>query len=140
MCAEMPDLAPMLRQAGLRATQQRLTILSIILAADDHPNADELLARSKAVDDSVSLATIYRTLAALEEAGLIRRLSIENESARYESTPVLEHDHIIDIDTGEVIEAHSDEINRLRQQMVERLGYEIVSQHSVIRARKIKPD
>lgn len=140
MRADRPDLAQTLRNAGLRATQQRLAILSVLMTADDHPNADELLTRAKAMDDSVSLATIYRTLTALEEAGLIRRLPLENESARYESTPALEHDHIIDIDTGEVIEAHSDEINRLREEMVERLGYEIISQHSLIRARKITHD
>lgn len=131
------DLAQTLRRVGLRATQQRLNILSVLMVADDHPNADELLVRARAIDESISLATTYRTLAALEEAGLIRRLPLENESARYEVTPELEHDHIVDIDTGEVIEAHSDEINRLRQKMVRQLGYEIVSQHSLIRARKI---
>lgn len=137
MAAVTLDLVQTLRRAGLRATQQRLNILSVLMAADDHPNADELLARARAVDESISLATTYRTLTALEEAGLIRRLPLESESARYEITPELEHDHIVDIDTGEVIEAHSDEINRLRREMVEHLGYEIISQHSLIRARKI---
>ncbi|WBU64061.1 Fur family transcriptional regulator [Paracoccus aerodenitrificans] len=140
MSAENTDFAKALREAGLRATQQRTALLSILMEAVDHPNADELLARARGLDDSVSLATVYRTLSALEEAGLIRKLTLENEPARYEITPVAEHDHIVDIDSGEVIEFASDEINRLRADMAAKLGYEIISQHTLIRARRIRPD
>lgn len=136
MCADTTDFAQALRDAGLRATQQRTVLLSILMESVDHPNADELYARAKTIDDSVSLATVYRTLSALEEAGLIRRLNFENEPARFEITPVAEHDHLVDIDSGEVIELSSDEITRLRQELVEDMGYEILSQHTLIRARK----
>lgn len=136
MCADITDLAQALRDAGLRATQQRTVLLSILMESADHPNADELYVRAKTIDDSVSLATVYRTLSALEEAGLIRKLSFENEPARFEITPVAEHDHLVDIDSGEVIELSSEEITRLRQELVERMGYEILSQHTLIRARK----
>ncbi|RMC35680.1 Fur family transcriptional regulator [Paracoccus alkanivorans] len=136
MCADTTDFAQALRDAGLRATQQRTVLLSILMESVDHPNADELYARAKTIDDSVSLATVYRTLSALEEAGLIRRLNFENEPARFEITPVAEHDHLVDIDSGEVIELSSDEITRLRQELVEGMGYEILSQHTLIRARK----
>lgn len=139
MCAVITDLAQALRDAGLRATQQRTVLLSILIESADHPNADELYARAKTIDDSVSLATVYRTLSALEEAGLIRKLSFENEPARFEITPVAEHDHLVDVDSGEVIELGSEEITRLREELVERMGYEILSQHTWIRARK-KPD
>lgn len=139
MSAETTDFAKALREAGLRVTQQRMALLSILVGAADHPNADELLARARDLDDSMSLATVYRTLSALEEAGLIRKLSLEGEPSRYEISPVAEHDHLVDIDTGEVIELVSDEINTLRAELAKRLGYEIVSQHTLIRARKLQP-
>ncbi len=139
MSAETTDFAKALREAGLRVTQQRLALLSILMDAADHPNADELLSRARGMDDSMSLATVYRTLSALEDAGLIRKLSLENEPARYEIAPAAEHDHLIDIETGTVIELESDEINRLRTELAARMGYEIVSQHTLIRARKVKP-
>lgn len=138
MGAETTDFAQALRDAGLRVTPQRLVLLSILMGSADHPNADELLARARAVDDSVALATVYRTLSALEEAGLIRKLTLENEPARYEITPAAEHEHIVDIDSGEVIEISCDEINRLRRELLDRLGYEIVSQNTLIRARRIR--
>ncbi len=136
MCADTPDFARALKEAGLRVTQQRVTVMSVLMDCGDHPNADEVLARAKGVDDSISLATVYRTLASLEEAGIIRKLAIENAPARYESTPAAEHDHIVDIDTGEVIEIASDEINLLREKIVQQLGYDIISQTTLIRARK----
>ncbi|WBU60302.1 Fur family transcriptional regulator [Paracoccus albus] len=139
MSAETTDFAKALREAGLRVTQQRMALMSVLMEAADHPNADELLSRARGLDDSMSLATVYRTLSALEEAGLIRKLSLENEPARYEISPAAEHDHLVDVETGEMIELASDEINRLRAELAERLGYEIVSQHTLIRARKL-PD
>ena len=83
MGAETTDFAQALRDAGLRVTPQRMVLLSILMGSADHPNADELLARARAVDDSVALATVYRPLSALEEAGLMRKLTLENEPARY---------------------------------------------------------
>ena len=138
MSAQTTDFAQALRDAGLRVTPQRMALLAILMDSADHPNADELLARARALDDSVSLATVYRTLSALEEAGLIRKLTLESEPSRYEITPLAEHDHMVDIDTGEVIEIASDEIARLRRETLERLGYEIVSQHTLIRARRLR--
>lgn len=138
MSAHTTDFAQALRDAGLRVTPQRLALLAILMDSADHPNADELLARARALDDSVSLATVYRTLSALEEAGLIRKLTLESEPSRYEITPVAEHDHVVDIDTGEVIEIANDDIARLRRETLERLGYEIVSQHTLIRARRMR--
>ena len=138
MSAHTTDFAQALRDAGLRVTPQRLALLAILMDSADHPNADELLARARALDDSVSLATVYRTLSALEEAGLIRKLTLESEPSRYEITPVAEHDHVVDIDTGEVIEIANDDIARLRRETLEQLGYEIVSQHTMIRARRMR--
>ena len=138
MSAHTTDFAQALRDAGLRVTPQRLALLAILMDSADHPNADELLALARALYDSVSLATIYRTLSALEEAGLIRKLTLESEPSRYEITPAAEHDHVVDIDTGEVIEIANDDIARLRRETLEQLGYEIVSQHTLIRARRMR--
>ncbi|MDO5604820.1 MAG: Fur family transcriptional regulator [Paracoccus sp. (in: a-proteobacteria)] len=140
MSAETTDFAAALREAGLRVTQQRVALLSVLTGADDHPNADEILSRARAGDDTLSLATVYRTLAALESAGLIRKLSIEGDPARYELTPLAEHDHLVDIDSGEMIELSSPEIRALQARLAAELGYEIVSQHTLIRARRIRPD
>ncbi|WP_313136305.1 Fur family transcriptional regulator [Paracoccus jeotgali] len=138
MTVETTDFAKALREAGLRVTQQRMVVLSVLTGTSDHPNADELLTRARAVDETVSLATVYRTLSALEDAGLIRKLSLENEPSRYEIAPALDHDHLVDIDTGEVIELPSEDVHRLRVELAARLGYEVISQHTLIRARKIK--
>lgn len=136
MARASDDFAGALRAAGLRVTQQRIMVLSVLMQADDHPNADEVFSRARVIDGSLSFATVYRSLSALEAAGLIQKLNFENEPARYEIAPVAEHDHMIDIDSGEVIEIHSDEIARLRAEMVARLGYEIISQHTLVRARR----
>lgn len=137
MQAEATEFAQALRSAGLRVTQQRMLLLSLLMGSDDHPNAEDLLVRAKAVDDSVSLATVYRTLSALEDAGLVRKISLEGLRSRYEPTPTAEHEHLVDVDTGEVIEIASDEIMRRREELVAALGYEIVSQHTLIRAKKL---
>lgn len=131
-----PDLAQALRDAGLRVTQQRMALMALLMGSADHPSADELFLRGKSLDDSLSLATVYRTLSVLEEAGIVRKLTFENEPARFEITPSAEHDHLVDIDTGAVMEIESPEIDRLRAEMVHALGYEIVSQHTLIRVRK----
>ena len=130
------DTVQILREAGLRVTQQRTAIVAVLAAADDHPNADDVLAKARAIDDTLSFATVYRTLAVLENAGLIRKLSFEDAPARYEMSPSGDHEHLVDIDTGELIEIPSDEIARVRERIAAGLGYEIVSQHTVLRARR----
>ena len=132
----MTEHTNLLRDAGLRVTQQRTAIVAILAAADDHPNADDVLARARALDDTVSFATVYRTLAVLEEAGLVRKLPFDDAPARYEMTPQSDHDHLVDIDTGELIEIPSDEIAALRNRVAADLGYEIVSQHTILRGRR----
>jgi len=134
--AELADHEQVLREAGLRVTQQRTAILAVLADADCHPNADEVLAMAREVDDTLSFATVYRTLAVLEDAGLIRKLPFEDAPARYEMMPQSDHDHLVDIDTGELIEIPADEIARLRESIAERLGYEIVSQHTIMRGRR----
>ena len=129
-----------LREAGLRVTQQRTAIVAVLAAADDHPTADDILAKAREIDDTVSFATVYRTLAVLEGVEAIRKLSFEGAPARYEMTPSSDHDHLVDVDTGELIEIPGDEIARLRERIAREMGYEIVSQHTILRGRRRGPD
>lgn len=132
----MTEHVEILREAGLRVTHQRMSIIAILAEADDHPSADDVYAKARLLDDTVSVATVYRTLAVLESAGLIRKLSFEDAPARYEMMPQSGHDHLVDVDTGELIEIPSDEIESLRNRIAADLGYEIVSQHTILRGRR----
>lgn len=114
-----------LRADGVRVTRQRLAILQVLREAQDHPRADDILARAKAVDSSVSLATVYRTLSVLEKAGTVLRNEFDGSGARYELANSAHHDHLIDLDTGEVMEFRSDRIERLQAEIAAELGYEI---------------
>ncbi len=133
---ETIEIDRILRDAGLRVTHQRTAIVSLLAAADDHPSADDLLAQARALDDTMSFATVYRTLAVLEDAGLIHKLTFDGAPARYEMTPQSAHDHLVDVDTGELIEIPGTEIADLRQRIAAEMGYEIVSQHTILRGRK----
>lgn len=132
----MTTHSEILRSAGLRVTQQRTTIVSVLAGAADHPSADELFVKAREIDETVSTATVYRTLAVLEDAGLIRKLSFEDAPSRYEMTPRSDHDHLIDVETGELIEIPNEEIAALRERIAAEMGYEIVSHHTVLRGRR----
>jgi Fur family ferric uptake transcriptional regulator len=130
------DPAQILREAGLRATQQRRSVLTILAATTDHPTVDDVYDKARQLDDTVSIATIYRTMLLLETAGLIRKLTFDDAPARYEMTPNRDHDHLIDIDTGELIEIPGREMSELRARIVNDLGYDVVSQHTILRGRR----
>jgi Fur family ferric uptake transcriptional regulator len=130
------DPAQILREAGLRATQQRTSVLTILAASTDHPTVDDVYDKARELDDTVSVATIYRTMLLLETAGLIRKLTFDDAPARYEMTPNRDHDHLIDIDTGELIEIPGREMSELRARIVNDLGYDVVSQHTILRGRR----
>lgn len=115
-----------LRADGVRITRQRAAILKVLAAAEDHPDANELHRRAQEEDASVSLATVYRTLAALEAQGIVHRHSFEGTPARFETTDLPHHDHIIDLDTGEVVEFRSDKIEQLQAEIARELGYDVV--------------
>ena len=95
------------------------------------PHADEMLSRARHHDDSISLATAYRSLAVLEAAGLVRRLALESGPARYEMRPATDHDHLLDVVTGKLTE-----LDALRERLLADMGLELVSCHSVIRVRR----
>ena len=120
------DLKKALKTSGLKLTRQRKAVLNALAASDDHPDANELHRRTQAIDESVSLATVYRTMTELEHNGVIHRLSFQGEPARFEAADTPHHDHIIDIDTGDVIEFQSEKIERLQAEIARELGYEVV--------------
>jgi len=108
---------------GLRLTEQRRIIAGILDAADDHPDVEELHKRAACVDSRISIATVYRTVKLLEETGIIEKHEFGDGRARYEATDREHHDHLIDMNSGEVIEFVDPEIEVLQEKIAERLGY-----------------
>lgn len=111
---------------GLRMTNQRKTIAHILEASDDHPDVEELYARASAQDASISIATVYRTVKLFEEAGILDKLEFGDGRARYEDAEREHHDHLIDMNSGEVIEFVDTEIEALQEKIAEKLGYKLI--------------
>ncbi|WP_425373364.1 Fur family transcriptional regulator [Microvirga flavescens] len=114
------------REKGLRMTGQRRVIARILDAADDHPDVVELHRRAVVVDDRISLSTVYRTVKLLETQGIIERLDFRDGRSRYEQAAREHHDHLINLETGDVIEFQSDEIEALQTEIAKKLGYKVV--------------
>lgn len=131
-----PDIEAEIRAKGVLLTRQRLAILNVLRAASDHPTVDEILSRAKEDDASISQATVYRTLSALEKVGAVLKNEFDGTGARFELADRAHHDHLIDLDTGEVVEFHSEKIEKLQAQIAEELGYEIEWHRLELYARK----
>lgn len=112
-------------ERGLRMTGQRRVIAKVLEEAEDHPDVEELHARASALDAGISIATVYRTVKLFEEAGLLERLEFGDGRARYEDAEREHHDHLIDMQTGEVIEFVDPEIEELQERIAKRLGYSL---------------
>jgi Fur family transcriptional regulator, ferric uptake regulator len=125
-----------LKAAGIRLTEPRKVILRVLASASDHPDAQALYARAVAIDASVSLSTVYRTLKLLEERGAIQRHAFDDGRARFENSDGEHHDHLIDLDTGQVIEFRSDKIERLQAEIAAELGYDIIRHKLELYARR----
>ncbi|WP_425043904.1 Fur family transcriptional regulator [Primorskyibacter sp. S87] len=110
---------------GLRMTGQRRVIARVLQESDDHPDVEELYARASAMDDGISIATVYRTVKLFEEAGILERLEFGDGRARYEDAERDHHDHLIDMNSGEVIEFVDPEIEALQEKIAAKLGYEL---------------
>ncbi len=110
---------------GLRMTEQRRIIASVLEGADDHPDVEELYARASAVDPKISIATVYRTVKLFEESGILEKHEFGDGRARYENADRDHHDHLIDMNSGEVIEFVDDEIEALQERIAEKLGYRL---------------
>jgi Fur family ferric uptake transcriptional regulator len=114
------------RERGLRMTGQRRIIARILGEAQDHPDVEELHRRAAAVDDRISLSTVYRTVRLFEQNGIIERLEFRGGRSRYEQAAREHHDHLINLRTGDVIEFRSEEIEALQTEIARRLGYRLV--------------
>lgn len=121
---------------GLKMTGQRRVIARVLSEAGDHPSVEELYRRASEIDHRISIATVYRTVRLLEEKGILERRDFGGGRARYEPTEHGRHFHLIDIDTGSVIEFEDHEQEELMNQMAARLGFDVVSTRLEIYARR----
>ena len=110
---------------GLRMTGQRRVIAQVLEESSDHPDVEELYRRASAIDDGISIATVYRTVKLFEEAGILERLEFGDGRARYEDAMRDHHDHLIDLHSGEVIEFVDPEIEELQEKIAAKLGYDL---------------
>lgn len=122
----MADIIARCEAKGLRMTEQRRVVARVIGDADDHPDVEEVFARAARIDPRISIATVYRTVKLFEEAGILERLEFGDGRARYEDAERDHHDHLIDVNTGEVIEFVDPDIEALQERIAERLGYRLV--------------
>ena len=113
-------------KVGVRLTEQRKIIAKVMSQSEDHPDVDELHRRVSKIDSKVSIATVYRTVKLFEEAGIVSKHDFKGTKARYEQTTTEHHDHLIDINTGEIIEFVNDDIEKLQTKVAEKLGYKLV--------------
>ncbi|WP_395448625.1 Fur family transcriptional regulator [Aminobacter sp. UC22_36] len=136
--SKKPDYEKALRKAGIRITRPRKIILNILGETEDHPDALEIFRRAETIDKSISLSTVYRTMKLLEEMGAIHRHAFEGGPSRFEQAGGDHHDHLIDMDTGDVIEFRSDRIEQLQQEIARQLGYDIVHHRLELYGRRRK--
>ena len=127
-------------QFGLRMTEQRKIIARVLSASDDHPDAEELYRRTNKINQKISLSTVYRTLKLFNDNGILEKHEFKDGKSRYETIPTNHHDHLIDIKTGDVIEFHDEEIEKLQERIADKLGYNIVNHRLEIYAVKKSDD
>jgi Fur family ferric uptake transcriptional regulator len=120
------DIEALCAEKGLRITEQRRVIAHVLSDAEDHPDVEALHARASAIDVGISIATVYRTVRLFEEAGILERHEFGDGRARYEAAAESHHDHLIDVETGKVIEFVDPEIEALQKQIAEKLGFRLV--------------
>jgi Fur family ferric uptake transcriptional regulator len=113
-------------ERGLKMTEQRRVIARVLSEAHDHPDVEAVHRRATAIDPNISIATVYRTVRLFEEAGILAKHDFGDGRARYEETPDEHHDHLIDIQSGKVVEFHNDEIEELQRRIAEKAGYKLV--------------
>ena len=131
------QLQQALRRAHVRVTRQRAALLRVLAASEDHPDAAELHRRAELAGAGVSLATVYRTLTTLQAQGVIEKLEFQGEPARWEPADQHHHDHMIDLDTGEVMEFMDDRIEALQAEIAREMGYDIVRHRLELYVRRL---
>jgi len=128
LCAEL----------GLRMTGQRRVIARILSEAADHPDVEEVYRRANAVDGGISLSTVYRTVRLLERKGILARHDFGAGRRRYEEATQIHHDHLIDVESGQVIEFSNEEIERLQERVARDLGFKLVGHRLQLFGRSLR--
>ncbi|TCD02251.1 transcriptional repressor [Erythrobacteraceae bacterium CFH 75059] len=137
------DLEQVCAQKGLRITEQRRVIAQVLSASDDHPDVELVHRRAVEIDPGISIATVYRTVRLFEEAGILNRHDFGNGRARYEASSEDHHDHLIDVETGKVLEFVDPEMEALQKRIAERMGYRLVDHRMelyAVRLDRSEPD
>ena len=111
---------------GVKLTDQRKIVAKVMSESHDHPDVDELYNRVSKIDSKISIATVYRTVKLFEEAGILTKHDFRGGKARYEELPDSHHDHLIDVQSGEIVEFVDEEIEKLQKIVADKLGYELV--------------
>jgi Fur family ferric uptake transcriptional regulator len=133
----MPNLAQRCADAGLKMTGQRKTILKVLDEAGNHMSVESVYERAKALDSSISMATVYRTLNLLDELHLITKHEFKENFSRFDIN-MEHHHHLIDVETGDVVEFQNDEIEKMKKEIARKLGYELVECRLELYGRKLK--
>ena len=123
---------------GIKLTDQRRLIAKVMSESEDHPDVDELHRRVSKSDSKISIATIYRTVKLFEEAGIVAKHDFRGTKARYEEATLEHHDHLIDVNTGEITEFVNEDIEKLQKEIAEKLGYKLVDHRLELYGSKIK--
>ncbi|HIF26593.1 MAG: Fur family transcriptional regulator [Pseudomonadota bacterium] len=131
------DLEQKCIDAGLKMTGQRKTILKVLDESEDHPSVEDVYERAKEQDSSISMATVYRTLNLLDELELVVRHDFNENFSRYELN-MAHHHHLIDVESGDVIEFQNEEIEKMKAEIARKLGYELVECRLELYGKKIK--
>ena len=133
----MSDLEERCAEAGLKMTGQRKVILKVLGDSQDHPSVEDVYERAKDLDLSISIATVYRTLSLLDELDLVIRHEFQEGYSRYEVNWD-HHHHLVDLETGKVVEFQNEELERLKVKIAHDLGYELVDHRLELYGKKLK--
>ena len=130
------------QEKGLKMTEQRRIIARVLSDSDDHPDVETVYQRATEIDPKISMATVYRTVRLLEEASILERhdFGFGDGRARYEEIPDQHHDHLIDVETGEVVEFQNEEIERIQEEVAHKLGFRLVDHRLELYAVRLDRD
>ena len=125
-------------ERGVRLTDQRKLVAKVMSESTDHPDVDELHKRVNKIDSKISIATVYRTVKLFEEAGVVAKHDFKGTKARYEEATHEHHDHLIDVNTGEITEFVNEDIEKLQEKIAAKFGYKLVDHRLELYGSKIK--
>ena len=132
------DIEDKCKQKGVRLTDQRKLIAKVMSESVNHPDVDELHKKISKLDSKISIATVYRTVKLFEESGIVSKHDFKGNKSRYEQAPEEHHDHLIDINSGEIKEFVNEEIEKLQKEIAKKLGYKLVDHRLELYGSKIK--